>query len=162
VFHKPHCASLPNVSGNQSADKIMTTIKYFVSFLLLIGLTSCSYKSNSTDAGQFWYSELQGNSVGHTLLDNHVSTYTINGHFYVHLVKHLPVDQNEYYYGECNINNDTLSFDLHEKRKFSITDIFKSTNEIRAKLVLYNIYFYSSTIPKTVCWKKTPIDSLRH
>jgi hypothetical protein len=141
----------------------MTIIKHFIFTLwTLLVLTSCSHDKNNTETGEFWYKEIKNPTYGQVLLHNHINTYTVNGHFYVHLIANLPVDKNEYYTGTTKIYNDTLSFDFQEKRKFSLSELFSSTVEINAKLTLYNLYFSSIKIPKTVCWGNTPIDSIKH
>jgi hypothetical protein len=130
---------------------------------LKIGLASLLFYScsnrNGTETREFWYSEID--MPGKTgLTHSMINTYQLNDYFYIHARTNLPIDDNEYYYGISELRNDTFFFDFHEKREFDIRQMFSTEVEVSPKLIPCDLYFSSEVIPKTVCWKKTPIDSL--
>lgn len=119
---------------------------------------SCTNR-NRTDTGEFWYKEIDDQKKT-GLTNNIVNTYELNNYFYLHVRANLPMDENEYYYGVSEMRNDTFFCDFYEKRKIDITEMFSTEVEVRPRLVPCDIYFSSEIIPKTVCWKNTPLDSL--
>ncbi len=125
----------------------------------IITLTSCSSNSNSTDCGSFWYTEQENKSTGYQIM-KHIIPIEINNHFYLCMVRNLPIDKTNYYEGTAGLKNDTLNINIEEKTKFIYQ--FKTTLEVSPRLKLYSIYFYCKSIPKTICINGEPIDSLEH
>lgn len=125
----------------------------------IITLTSCGSKSNSTDCGSFWYTEHENKAKDYQIMQ-HIIPIEINNHFYLSMVRNLPIDKTNYYEGTAELKNDTLNINIEEKTKFIYR--FKTTLEVSPRLKLHSIYFYCESVPKTICINREPIDSLKY
>lgn len=127
--------------------------------IVMISLPSCSSNSNNTDCGRFWYNENENTSTGYQIMQ-HIIPIEINNHFYVCMVRNLPIDKTNYYEGTAELRNDTLNLNIEERTKLKYR--FKTTLEVSPRLKLHSIYFYCESVPKTICINREPIDSLKY